>query len=362
MKNKVLFITYKLQNYRIPILNIIGKQNDIELTVAHSAKKFDDQKNHFKEITLEYKKIGPLTLYDRNFKNLVNSFDVIVCMFYLQNLSFFRLALLNKRKFKLIFWGIGVRASYDSSFDSPTIFNRLRNLWAKNSDAMIFYTEYAKNKYIKNGFSEEKLFVMPNTVEVSDFTEDQGCRKDLLFIGSLYKSKKVFELVEAYKLASANTKKLPKLRIVGDGDEYENIQKWVIATNNTENIILHGAIYDETILAKLFTSSIACISPGQAGLSVLKSFGYGVPFITQQNAITGGERLNIEHGFNGILYKDDSELTKILVDISENRDKYLKMGENAKFFYNMERTPQHMAQGFIDALNYTLNKRVLKET
>lgn len=354
MTKKVLFITYKLQNYRIPILNIIGNQPDIELTVAHSADKFNDQNNSFSEQHLDFKKIGPFSFYDDKFKTLINQQDVVVCMFYLQNLSFFKLALSKRRKFKLIFWGIGVRASYESDFDSPTIMNRVRNYWAKRSDAMIFYTQYVKDKYIKNGFSASKLFVMANTVEVNTYQEDQEARKDLLFVGTLYKVKKIFELLEAYQEAKLLTNNLPKLQIVGKGDEYDAILEWITNTNNEGNIILHGAIYDEKILTKMFTSSIACLSPGQAGLSVLKSFGYGVPFITHVNAITGGERLNIIDGENGILFNNDSELAQILVDIADNREKYLKMGQNAKNFYDTERSPQNMADGFIDAVHYTL--------
>ena len=354
MKAKVLFITYKLQNYRIPIFNIIGEKDDIELTVAHSAQKFDNTNNSFNEISLAFKKIGPLTFYDKSFKTLVNSFDVVVCMFYLQNMSFFKLALSKNRNFKIIFWGIGVRASYDSNFDTPTIFNKIRYFWAKRSDAMIFYTQYAKKKYMAAGFSKDKLFVMPNTVEVNDFIEDSSSRKDLLFVGTLYKVKKIFELLDAYEQAKRLTDKLPILRIVGMGDEYDAILQWIKETDNEGHIILHGAIYDEVILAKMFTSSIACLSPGQAGLTVLKSFGYGVPFVTHKNAITGGERLNIVDGENGVLFNKDEDLTEILVDIAKDKEKYLRMGQNAKRFYDTKRTPQDMANGFIDAVNYTL--------
>ncbi len=354
MKKKVLFISYQLHNYRIPIFNIIGETEGLELTVAHSAKKINDPNNKFTEIRLGYKKLGAITFYNSSFKKLVNNFDVVVCMFYLQNFSFFKLALSKKRKFKLIFWGIGVRASYDSDFDAPTFFNKVRYFWAKRSDAMIFYTQYAKEKYIKHGFSANKLFVMNNTVEVNSFIEEKSTRKDLLFIGTLYKSKKIFELLEAYDKAKKHTQNLPKLQIVGKGDEYNNIRHWIESTNNTQNIFLHGAIYDESILSEMFTSSIACISPGQAGLSVLKSFGYGVPFITHKNSITGGERLNITNNKTGILFNEDADLKDILIDISENREKYLDMGKQAKLFYNTQRMPQNMANGFIEAVEYTL--------
>ena len=79
-----------------------------------------------------------------------------------------------------------------------------------------------------------------------------------------------------------------------------------------------------------------------------------MPFITHKNSITGGERLNITNNETGILFNKDADLKDILIDISENREKYLDMGKQAKLFYNTQRMPQNMANGFIEAVEYTL--------
>lgn len=351
MSKKILFITYKLQKYRIPIFDIIGDNPGIDLTIMHSGKHSGHNSGKFKELKVEYKSIGRFTYYNSEFSNLVNEYDVVVCMFYLQNLSFLKLALSKKRKFKLIFWGIGVRASYESNFDTPTVINRLRYFMARKSDAMIFYTDYAREKYIKQNIDLNKLFVMHNTVEVK-YEDSQQLRDKILFVGSLYKEKKIFELLNAYVLALEKTKQLYQLHIVGNGEEYDRISHWIKEKGLKESIILHGAIYDEKVLGNLFSTSIACVSPGQAGLSVLKSFGYGCPFITHRNAITGGERLNIQNDDNGILFKDYDELELILIETALNKDKYLTMGNNALLYYKKNRTPNIMAKGFLDAINY----------
>ena len=92
----------------------------------------------------------------------------------------------------------------------------------------------------------------------------------------------------------------------------------------------------------------------QAGLSVLESMGCGVPFITSENAITGGESFNIQHGVNGILMKNLGDLKNIILDISKDTSKYIKMGERAYRHYWECRKPQDMAQGIINAIEYTL--------
>jgi len=83
-------------------------------------------------------------------------------------------------------------------------------------------------------------------------------------------------------------------------------------------------------ISKLFTKSLLCISPNQAGLSVLKSMGYGVPFVARENAITGGERLNIINNSNGILYNSQAELVDIISNSFLNKQEYIEMGRNAK--------------------------------
>jgi hypothetical protein len=84
--------------------------------------------------------------------------------------------------------------------------------------------------------------------------------------------------------------------------------------------------------------------------------GYGVPFVTRINSITGGERMNIIDKKNGILYETKSDLTSIIEDSYKNPAFYIKMGKMAKEYYLSNATPNHMAQGFFNAINYAINK------
>ena len=83
--------------------------------------------------------------------------------------------------------------------------------------------------------------------------------------------------------------------------------------------------------------------------------GYGVPYITSKNAITGGESFNIQDGTNGVLLNDNSELKNVILDIANNKNKYVKLGENAYSYYWNNRTPEIMANGIIDAIEYSLS-------
>lgn len=99
-----------------------------------------------------------------------------------------------------------------------------------------------------------------------------------------------------------------------------------------------------------------CISPTQAGLSVLTSLGHGVPFVTRCDAITGGEINNIVHGYNGYLYSSSKELYEIILESKKNPKFMHKMGLQCFEYYNNFCTIENMGKGFLDAINYVKNK------
>lgn len=349
---KVLFITDKLKHYRVPILNIISNCEEIDLTVLHSGEEGVAEKKEFDEIIIQQRKlVVGFRKHEGNLREISNNYDVVVCMLYLRQLSMLNLIFSNPRNFKLLYWTIGVRASQKHKFDSFTVFNYLRLWIAKKSDGMIFYTDYAREKYIRKGISPEKLFVMPNTVKVEHQVSGSLSKDKILFIGTLNPSKKIMELVTNYFEAYLESDNILPLHIIGGGMDFELVEQFILTKKLEKKIILHGPVFDQKIIESLFKTSIVCISPNQAGLSVLTSFAFGVPFITHRNAITGGERLNIIDDYNGVLLNNFSELKTIILDLNNNLRKYVQLGINAKDYYDKKRTPEIMAQGFINAVN-----------
>ena len=163
-------------------------------------------------------------------------------------------------------------------------------------------------------------------------------------------------MLEYYKRAYQKNKNIPLLRIVGGGDEYNDINKWIENNNLKEKIILEGPVFDELKLRDFFETAHACVSLGQAGLSVQKAMGYSVPFITTANAYTGGERLDIVNGENGVLLSKESDFENIVLEIAVNPEIYLKMGERCFSFYKENRTVQMMADSAISAINSVIQQ------
>lgn len=352
-RQKVLIVYNRVFPYRVPIFNLLSKYYD--LTLSYSLGAPFEGKVDFETIYLPIKSYGKFVIHKRNLKKLAEQFDVVIGYGDISWLSIMKLMFYPNRRYKVILWGIGLRASYNTSYGDKTIWDRVRFYLMNKADAILFYSSNPIPKYLEKGFKKEKLFVANNTVEVLDTDQNEG-KNSFVFIGTLYKQKKIFELLESYHEVKQTVQNVPILNIIGGGDEFDNISNWIAKNGYDDCIKLRGKIFDEEILCKYFSKAIACISPGQAGLSVLKSMGYGVPFITKEDAITGGEIFNIENKITGVLYNSDEELTSIMKDICLNKTKYLQMGLRAKEYYDLNRKPEHMATEISESIQYVLNK------
>ena len=357
MKPKVLLLQGTLSHYRVPIYNLIN--NEVDLTVAYSKKNECTDGNEFNIIQIPVSKFGCFYI-NKGLLSLCNKYDVVIVMPDLHYLTYIILPFL-RRNFKVITWGIGFRASYKRMYDLSKpkgLYEKVMAAIYRASDANIFYMKETFNYWKNENLNEEAFFVAHNTVEVKHEYLDTNAKKDsFLFVGTLYREKGILELLNAYKEAIQNREEeFPTLNIIGKGDEYNNIKKFIAVNQLEDKIHLLGAIYDEKTLASYFSKALLCISPNQAGLSVLKSFGYGVPYVTKFDAITGGERLNIIDQENGFVYSKDYELKDILIKSSTDRDLMEQMSAKTRKYYLENATPQRMASGPIAAVQYVLKK------
>lgn len=344
---KVLILYNKIFHYRIPVWNILSERCD--LTVTYSLGDIPkDLEIKFKIKYLPIKKVGPFVWHKDNIRSLSKQYDVVIAYGNIAWLKFSILPWFNKTK--VIYHTIGVSASYGKGFDEHHEWDKIRAFFYKKADALAFYTQYPFAKYEKMGVKREKMFEAPNTVAVSPISNKEE-KNTILVIGTLYRAKGLQLLLDAYEELKDKCN-LPVLNIIGKGPDYDSIKDWIEGHGMKDKIILRGAIYNIKEKALYFAKALACISPKQAGLTVLESMGYGVPFVTIKDAITGGELLNVHNGIDGVILDDASLLTPIIKDISENPQKYIEMGKAAQIFYNENRTPRHMADGLWNAIEY----------
>lgn len=354
MRNsKILILQGEISSYRVPTFNIIAE--NFEVTVGYITKDKSDIECKFHKHKFDTYQIGPFT-FVKSLRKYCKQFDVVIFMSDFHVLSYCLLPF-GCHKYKTITWGIGLRASYTRLYDVERghgFMDRVEQKLLSSCDASIFYMDKAKEFWRKTSLDLSRVFIATNTTTVVNSKVDPLLKTNILFVGTLYREKGLVQLIDAYKEAKCLVTNILPLHIVGDGAEALYLKQYVEEKGLSDSVVFHGAIYDEELLAYHFQRALLCISPNQAGLSVPKSMGYGVPFVTNINAITGGEKYHIIHGDNGLFYKEECGLVDIIVDASKDRDKYVKMGERAKCYYENFATPKHMAQGVIDAINFVL--------
>ena len=344
---KVLILYNRIFHYRIPIWNLLAEKCDLTITYCEGSIP-EGIKRSFKTEHITYKKIGPFVWHRANIRKMAKQYDAVIAYGDIMWLKYMFLPWFSNAK--VAFWTIGVTTS--DGYDTKPQKDFLFRFFYKKAKAIVFYSDHPIAKYVKHGFNRNSLFVANNTVEVLE-TGIPGNKCCITFIGTLHKRKGLYLLLDAY-LALRNECNLPRLVIVGNGPEYDDTAKWIKENNMSELIEMKGSVIDPVQKADILSHALACISPKQAGLSVLECMGYGVPFVTTKDAITGGERFNIHNEVDGIVMENEAQLKNVVLDIAIHSDKYMEMGKKAKEYYQANRTPQQMADGLWDTICYLI--------
>lgn len=357
---RVLLIQDLIPRYRIPIFDQVAARPGLHLTVVHAL----DQRVHgptaFDLSAYSARRGRVIVRTDLHRHVDFNSFDVIIASFNLRRPDIVSLALKSNRRFGLILWGIGVSCS--KGYATHTALDGIRTYIARKADVLMLYSSHARPIYLNAGIAEERIVVAENTVHVPDPCPcgPNGSQSTLLFLGSLRKNKGIDELIRAYSIARRAFTRPIDLEILGDGESRAELEALVSRLGLADFIHFRGEIYGLEDQRRYFSRSVACISPTQAGLSVLLSMAHGVPFVTRSDAITGGERFNIKSGENGIEYRGGAdELASHLVRLVNERDSTIIMGMNALDTYVSTATSTHMVDSFHHAIVQAAGRRGL---
>lgn len=351
MKKKVAYFCQELSHYRIPILNLVSEH--FELTVFYASYKEQDKYPIlFKTEEVRLSKVGPFYRYEINrICDLFNQYDVVIGLLNLRFYQIMKLCFF-RNNLKLALWGIGVTGSYTKKFGSWSLATNIRTFIARRADALIFYSDYPIAMFNKFGFREDRMYVAHNTVDNIVPVKFDSLRDTILFVGTLYRAKGLEVLMDnylkSYKLIGES---IPNLVVIGTGELLEELKGFVINNGLGSKVSFPGAIYESEGLISYFDRAIFTVSPSQAGLSVLTSMSYGVPFVTCKGAITGGEILNIIHNYNGCLLETPEDLVDIFKLASSKPEFFLEMGKNAFKYYREKRNPDIMASAIIKCID-----------
>ena len=173
------------------------------------------------------------------------NYDIIISAWY--KLSSF-LALNKKASKKTIAWE---HVTYETGglLFKDTLrryYKNLKGIVCINSPAIEHYKQYNKTYFIPNIIGEPF-----ENQEKINFKDKENF---ISFVGRLDREKNVIALLEIFK--KANVSKDWKLQIIGDGNEKNNLEKFVEENQLQERIIFYGTKTSEEILKLLRRSKI----------------------------------------------------------------------------------------------------------
>ena len=339
---KIVIVQNILPHYRISLYNELSKHYNV--IVIHSGNFNNSKKQLFKTIQLKSLKVGPFNFQKKLISTISKeSPSAIIAMFDITwPVSFF---LLFRNKEKMIWWGLDEGRSKISLY--------IKLLIAKLNRPVIFYHSSIMNKFINLGLKKDICFVANNTFHIENRVKAfKYSKKHLLFVGTVRKRKKLDICIDAFNKVNNSLEDKMNFIIIGEGQEKAILEEKIRISKNSSFIHFVGQINEPEQLKKYYKHAIASISYGQAGLSVLQSFAYGVPYITKVDTISGGEANNIINNYNGkvvdnSLFCLENEIRKIMTDMNHAK----RLGENAYNYYSENCSINNMANGFREAIN-----------
>ena len=376
-----------IPHYRLPIFQaLIGKFKKVLILYGQPLKSETlknaviEEKAYFKRVKHRYFFNNKNIFISNNwFKLLWRSRPrIFICQYNIGNINLYPLFLLRPFfKYKIILWAFG--------YDPPHGFqpkkrlkDKIRLFFYQRSNAVIFYWEKGREVIAQHSAKKTHYFVAPNTlntpklIDLKDHFTRQGVEKiknDLnistkyhfVYVGRLLADKQIDLLLKAYAAIEKKEHDV-SLGIIGDGPEKANLDA-LVNTLDLKSVNFLGEILDDEAVGKWIYVSDAFIMPGRLGLSVVHSFCFGTPVISQQKEYYyHGEGVGyIENGANGFLVKDGEigELSHKMESILENETLRNQLKKGAFDTVINRCSINKMLEGFERAIKHISDKKIL---
>ena len=242
----------------------------------------------------------------------------------------------------VIGWGLG----------SPPVGSfrqQRRSAFLRQFDAMISYSQRGADEYAREGFPLDNLFVAHNSVSpaptwpIPDRPNTFNERPCVLFVGRLQLRKNVDLLLGA----CAEMESQPRLVIVGDGPEHDELES--LAEEIYPSTEFVGARHGAELKA-YFMEADLFVLPGTGGLAVQEAMSYGLPVIVAQGDGTQDDLVRNENGWQ-IPPDDLDTLVATMNDALSDVARLRKMGEESYRIVKEEINIEKMVEVFVAALN-----------
>lgn len=376
--NKVTIMQHRLMHYRVSFFERLKsrlQQNGIDLALVHGqATRREKVKNDegylpwatkIRNLFVEIKSVDVIF---QLFPLRVFKSDVIVLMQENRIISNYLIMLLAPLfRCKVAFWGHGANFQ---SLKPQGLKERFKAFMVNKVDHWFAYTEATVDILKSRGVTAGQITCLNNAIDNDEFVSSinsinaemvntfyvennipQG--SDIgLFCGSLYKEKRIDELIEAVFLIRKNNDKFVFI-VIGDGSESHKIRE----LTKLNDWIIYLGVKKGIEKALLFKISKIILNPGLVGLHILDSFYAGKPMVTLASSMHSPEISYLKSGLNGFVVDGGvNEYANACSSLLSDVVQYQYFSENAIASSKMY-TLELMVDNFATGLATMLKKR-----
>jgi len=252
---------------------------------------------------------------------------------------------MHKRGRPVIGWGLGAPSL------SGTLARFRQNGWRRflnRFNALIAYSQRGVDEYAAYSISREKIFVAYNAASPAPPIQPISKlltinRATILFVGRLQARKRIDSLLRA----CAEMPHSPRLVIVGDGPERENLEMLSKQVYPSAEFI--GARHGDD-LKPYFAEADLFVLPGTGGLAVQEAMSHGLPVIVAKGDGTQDDLVRPENGWQ-IPPGDYDALVSTIREALSDVEHLRKMGAESYRIVSQEINLEKMVEAFVGALN-----------
>jgi L-malate glycosyltransferase len=260
---------------------------------------------------------------------------------------------------KFAYWGHGKNRQGNPN----SLKEKLKKGLAKHCDWWFAYTKGVGNYMIELGYPAQKITVLNNSIDISDFkrllaqpsTDDThqfnrqlGIADNArigLYCGALYSNKKIGFLLNAASIIHSQNPDFVLL-MIGSGADSELVKNF--AQRHSFIKYLGPLFGGQKALA--FKSAEIFLCPGATGLAILDAFSAGLPFFSSDDPNHGPEIDYLQHGINGVMTVSvEEDYANAVINVLEKPEELTRLQQNALASSN-QFSIDNMAQNFVDGI------------
>lgn len=234
--------------------------------------------------------------------------------------------------------------------------DRVRQAMRRLADVLIVYTEQQARE-LRAELPRKRVLAAPNAIYLRSAMDarSDAVPEHFIYAGRLVQEKKPSLLLTAFALAMRRLPSGTRLIMVGDGALRPELEREAQVLGITARVDFLGEVTDWGRLRGLYVRSLASVSPGYVGLSLIQSLGFGVPMIIAREEPHSPELEAAREGENSLFFTSDSaeELAGRLTEVSDSRGTWLKRRGVIATTCAMHYSVEVMVDRMLDAMTAT---------